>query len=567
MRFDEAKADYESGQGQGKIPGYADFENKSGKSNYPRQEKESSSKFLDELANLSPLDLAMPGLSLSYKLGKAMGKELAQLFDGDKPLEIVPDKNEQKKQDWLIAMNLATDFSGDCSIEKRSAKLKELAKSTEGKNVSIVVQSTSKTEKGDYKLARFIIKDGKVQELKSPGAAKGYGDDVESLIKFATGSFPSKNFGLILDSHGEGNEGLTGDIGKLSMADFGKHVKNGLKASGHEKLDFLQFDCCLMAQNGVLESVKDIAKHVVASAEPQGVNSDTAAADNKNLEKLLKDPAMSAAKLAEICVSEAKDVKGFDTLAHFDMEKYGAFRKSLDSFGDELAKAMENKEQAKSIQEIIKQTFQYGGGGFTISGHVPAILYEHMKRNPQAGFGHESQSNDNSMGSYFQAAFDTITGGLFKPHERPALPRPHLGEGDGAPERPGKPYHFLERPFLPFSRHLGSGKRDLKDFAEKLIKAIDDGKIKDEKGKLKEAAQAVLKDGEALTRSYFGRNERKALGGLSVFLPAEGERHDAASISDDGGWRKFQKLLKEASAKPKAEDPSDIKPEIFRFAF
>ncbi|MFX8805410.1 hypothetical protein ABTM67_19700, partial [Acinetobacter baumannii] len=58
-----------------------------------------------------------------------------------------------------------------------------------------------------------------------------------------------------------------------------------------------------------------------------------------------------------------------------------------------------------------------------------------------------------------------------------------------------------------------------------------------------------LKEGESVTKSFFGRGERKGLGGLSVYLPADGAHDDIATISSTGGWRQFQELLKKAEKK------------------
>src|SRR6185295_18979551 len=132
------------------------------------------------------------------------------------------------------------------------------------------------------------------------------------------------------------------------------------------------------------------------------------------------------------------------------------------------------------LKEIISSTFQYGGGGGGFGGifHI---------------FGGKEKP-------------DVQTG---RPVEE--APKPKPGIADILDYLRDKPFFdiipFNELP--PFSRSLGSGKRDLKDFVEKVIKAIDEGKLKDERGKLKEAAQKVLKDGESLTKSYFGRGDHK----------------------------------------------------------
>lgn len=478
--------------------------------------------------------------SVDFRFRSQFDEKLSKLFDGDKPLEIDSGKDKgTAKQNWLVVMNLATDFGGECTIEKRTNKLQELAKSTEGKPVTIVVQSAVLDEKsGKYNLERFVLKDGKVEKLKSPGESKGYGSDVEGLMKYASSTFPAKNVGLILDSHGSGNDGLMGDNGNLSLADLKTHVQTALKGSGHEKLDFLQFDACLMAQNGVLESTQSIAKHVVASAEPEGVTADTAAADNKNLAQLLKNPNMTADQLAELCVAQAKDVNGFDTLAHFDMAKYSAFRQSLDSFGEGLTKLWDDPKQQEVLRQIVGQTFEYGGGGGGGIGGLFHILgggKDKYALNPEDSSDNNSQAQLRPPKPGFEQLLDYL-------RERPLFSE--------------MPFHELP----PFSRCLGTAKRDLKDFVDKVVAAIDAGKLKDEDGKLKAAAEKLLKEGESLTKSFFGRGEHKGLGGLSVFLPEPGCHGDATSISTTGGWREFQQLLQKDKGKIDKDNKGKDKP-------
>ena len=466
----------------------------------------------DQFSKEAFADFAQGRTSWNDRFTKQFDEKLKKMFDGDKPLEISPEPAQKDKQNWTIAFNLATDFGGECTIEKRTKKLQELAGQTEGKPVTIVVQASVLDEKtGKYNLERFVLKDGEVTKLKSPGESKGYGADVEGLLKYATDKYPCKNLGLILDSHGHGNEGLQGDSGDVSMPDFKKHVQSALKGSGHDKLDFLQFDACLMAQNGVLETTHDLANHIVASAQPEGVTADTAAADNTNLAHLLKNPNISADKLAEYCVEQAKDVNGFDTLAHFDMAKYGAFRKSLDNFGDQLSNIMQDPEKRDVLRGIIRDSFQYGSQ-FRILG-----IFGKDGQNGKPPSDSRPDSKPPSLLELLPQLFE-------RPFSRPSFEGVDLGN---------------------IGRNLGTGKRDLKDFVEKLIAAIDDGKIKDEGKKLRDAAQQLLKDGAELTKSYFGRDEHKKLGGLSVFLPmTPDDNADAAIPSADGGWRRFQQLLR-----------------------
>lgn len=461
-----------------------------------------------------------------------------RLFDGDKPLEVGGAPKDKPKQDWVIAMNLGTDFGNECSIEKRTKKLQELAADTKGKPVTIVVQYAVKDSEGKFKLERFALNDGKVVKLESPGRSGGYASDVEQLLKFTNQNYPSQNLGLILDSHGTGNGGMQSDVGNMSLTELRDSVTKALKNSGHEKLDLLQFNACLMAQNGVLESTQGIARHIVASAEPEGTGTQGRDFDNKVFTELLKKPSMSASELADVAIQNARDhAQDFPTLAHFDMEKYGKFRESLDTFGEKMAKLCEDPAQLEVIRGIIRETFSYGGGSFRLSN-----FFQH--------FGGKEKFDDKPH---------------YSPHSSPDV------KPDGSPDvkpsgRPnGNPDGgWLEQLFKPplQASELGSlvgsglrcesGRRDLKDFVARVLLAISKGQLKDPDGSLEKAAKALLIDGTALIKSFFGEGERRRnLGGLSTFLPAgAGDDGSADPVpSTNGGWREFQQVLRKSFEK------------------
>lgn len=430
-------------------------------------------------------------------------------------------KGDAKKQEWVVAMYIATDFGNECTIEKRTKKLQELAAQTADKPVTIIVQTANKDKAGKYQIERFALKDGKVLKLESPGETKGYAQDVEDLLSYTTKNHQSKNLALTLDSHGSGNSGLHGDVGDLSLVNLSKAVKNGLKGSGHEKLDLLQFDACLMAQNGVLESTTGITRHVVASAEPEGTGADAANADNRQLLELLKKPTMTAGELADIFVAQSKDNADFKTLAHFDLKRYESFRKSLDLFGEKLAKLCEDPENLKVIRAIIKDTFSYGKFSF---GLIPSIGV------PGLG-GIRPLLNQMGPGKFNDTSRRRIGPDALGPNLlRPDVLEPDDLSGLGI----GGFFGLLNR---------DRNKRDLKDFVARILVAISKGQLKDEDGTLKRAGHSVLYEGTMLTKSFYGRDERKDLGGLSAFLPPE-PGDGEPEVSTTGGWRKFQQHLR-----------------------
>lgn len=459
---------------------------------------QTATNFSDEyMKQLTLADTA----SIGYRAGEAARAAL-KLFDGDKPLEVGGAPREHPRQDWVIAMNLAADFGNECTIEKRTKKLQELAADTRGKPVTIVVQFAVKQKDGACKLERFALNGGKVVKLESPGRSGGYASDVEQLLKFTSQNYQTRNLGLILDSHGTGNGGMSGDTGSLSLTELRDSVTRGLRNSGHDKLDLLQFNACLMGQNGVLESTQSIARHIVASAEPEGTGAQGRDFDNRVFRELLRNPSMTAGDLADVGIRQARDMaRDFPTLAHFDMEKYGKFRESLDVFGEKMAKLCKDPAQLAVIQNIIRETFAYGGGSIKF--------------------------------------LNLFLGG--------GKDKPFLGKPDFIKPPSGSDWGFQGIGGSGFRAE--SGRRDVKDFVARVLLAISKGQLKDEDGSLEKAAKSLLIDGTALVKSFFADGkERMNTGGLSAFLPtsATDDGFGDPMPSNTGGWRQFQQSLRDS---------------------
>lgn len=479
--------------------------------------------------------------SFGARAGEAARAAL-RLFDGDKPLEVGGASRGRPRQDWVIAMNLAADFGNECTIEKRTKKLQELAAETRGKPVTIVVQFAVKQKDGACKLERFALNDGKVVKIESPGRSGGYASDVEQLLKFTNQNYQTRNLGLILDSHGTGNGGMSGDTGSLSLTELRDSVTRGLRNSGHHKLDLLQFNACLMGQNGVLESTQSIARHIVASAEPEGTGAQGRDFDNRVFRELLRNPSMTAGDLADVGIRQATDMaRDFPTLAHFDMEKYGKFRESLDAFGEKMAKLCKDPAQLAVIQNIIRETFAYGGGSIKFLN----LFLGGGKDNPFLG----KPLLDFAKPPTPPMDFSKPPVGFGKP------PLGGLGKPpwDGVKPPIGGDWGFPGDGSSGFRAE--SGRRDVKDFVARVLLAISKGQLKDEDGSLEKAAKSLLIDGTALVKSFFADGkERMNTGGLSAFLPtsAHDDGFSDPMPSNMGGWRQFQQALRDSLGKAPA---------------
>lgn len=304
-----------------------------------------------------------------------------------------------KDVEWLFAVDVTTkSFGYGNNLERRIKEFEALAKETKDKPIAIVLQVANadlgELEKPNsslykffvptpYHIDRYIIHDGKFQKIDDVNS-DGYAGDVSQLLEFSRGHFKAERTGLIIDSHGSGNSGLSGDTGSTSVKDFVSAIKKG---QDNGKLDLVDFDACLMAQNGALETLKDVTNHVVASPETEGgIGQD----HDKIIRHALETPEIDPKRLAELIVENARlqtvlrkpkpqkphnifefleqfareKPKGRDhipveTLASFDLTEYEQFGKRLDDFGDALTEAIKDPKNRKALESIIDNCDSY----------------------------------------------------------------------------------------------------------------------------------------------------------------------------------------------------------------
>lgn len=298
-----------------------------------------------------------------------------------------------QKKDWTIAVHLAGTLPGDkdrpqsFGAERQLEEMKRLAKETEGKSVNFVVHAERlvdnqgnlcevmphNSQKADCfsnavdahreRTERYFIHDGKIEELPEV-KYKTAEDNLAGLLKDAGKLAPADKIGLFVQSHGVGSDGLDTNQGKISLKHTVAAIENGLKGSGHDKLDILDFNACDMGTAKVLDQTGKVAKDVVASAAAElATNTNDAQNMPAAFRALMDNSKMSGKELGEKIVqqsSEGKSGEGLQnavkTLANFDMDKYVDFKKELDRFGSSLADASLDPANLRVIKGAIDKT-------------------------------------------------------------------------------------------------------------------------------------------------------------------------------------------------------------------
>jgi hypothetical protein len=289
------------------------------------------------------------------------------------------------KTEWTMAVNLAASLGDRFGAVSKSQQLKDLAKETEGKPVTFVAQQITVGDNGPM-VERFVVKDGKVTSQGVRPSA-GFAQDLSDLTSWAAAEHPAKRMGVIIQSHGNAIDGMSGDNGHAELGEIASALQGGLKASGRDKLDLLDFDACLMGQQEVVQAMRGLADHVVASSEIELANDSTLGENvdgqpmREMLRALLADPEMDAAAFAKRTVDLASQAaRPFDadkdgvvdpgttpinatpTLAHFDMAHAGPMAEALDQLGSALSTAMKDPASKRVIEDIIARSPRFSPG-------------------------------------------------------------------------------------------------------------------------------------------------------------------------------------------------------------
>jgi hypothetical protein len=294
-----------------------------------------------------------------------------------------PDNTRNKTYDWITAINLTTDFTvGDrlCGVPQRMKEFTDFAAKTKGSSVAFVVQAAflegpkpkdgeKKPDNQKYRLERYLIADGTIKKLETLPST-GYAKDLEGLLSYTTKNFQCKKLGLIVDSHGSGNEGLSGDTGEMTLKQLKESIVTGLGPNGKSKLDMLNFDCCSMAQDGVVRVISTVAKDFVASANKIQTDGQNLV---KTLDELTKNPSMDGNQYAEQFIKTARAEGATPqnpdkwvavrTLAHFKSDKVAAFEKEFDALGDKLSAVLDLPGGRHAIGAVLNDTYRYNDWG------------------------------------------------------------------------------------------------------------------------------------------------------------------------------------------------------------
>lgn len=295
---------------------------------------------------------------------------------------------------WTMAIDLTAsgnvEFQGErrpTGADNKLQQILDLAERTRDKPVTIYVQAalplpetvredgSIMTNRNDQQVATYRLEDGQIK-LVDQGKSQGFQQNLENLLQRASQRAGQGNLGLMIQSHGFAANGLGGDTGEASLEELEQTIRNGLRASGREALDILNFDSCSMGNLNVAQAMQGEARHVIASAEVERSLND---ADGQNvrttLGAILDQPQMSARDYADRSIALARqghnddtgnlnpEASGTDTLAHFDLSRYPQMERALDGLAEKLTTAARLPQNRQALVQIIDGVSPFGNEG------------------------------------------------------------------------------------------------------------------------------------------------------------------------------------------------------------
>lgn len=236
------------------------------------------------------------------------------------------------------------------------------------------------------KLTRWTVQNQKlVQEdsaLQPKDASMGKPDTFEEFMEWGLNNYPAKHTGVVLWNHGGAMDGCCYDEryydDALTVSELNTSLSGAFASTGTEKLDWIGYDCCLMAVQDIADLNSQYFDYQVSSqeTEPGGGWNYTpfmqAIADNSNIDALSLGSIICDAyykKCGDTYYSyyqydpkEYADYKDYNdaTLSVLDLTKMEAYRTAFENMADELTGIVNSSTKWKTLKNAINKAEKYG---------------------------------------------------------------------------------------------------------------------------------------------------------------------------------------------------------------
>lgn len=287
-----------------------------------------------------------------------------------------------------------------------SMNLEEITKVTIPSSVNVIVQTGgSKTVNGhsgwDHSYAsvlgasipdettRWYYNNKKLvkeaDNLQCEDTSMGASTTFQSFLEWGINNYPAEKMGVIMWDHGGGMDGCCWDDrfggsngDGLSVVEMDTAIQNAYTSTGTSKLEWIGYDCCLMAVQDIADLNSKWFNYQISSQESEpggGWDYDSW------LLTLANNPSISTVSLGQSLidsyVQKCKDTyysyyqynpsqyaqyKNFNdaTLALLDLSKMAAYRTAWEAMASKLTSIVNTSSKWNSLKTIINGCEKYG---------------------------------------------------------------------------------------------------------------------------------------------------------------------------------------------------------------
>ncbi len=310
--------------------------------------------------------------------------------------EFVPDAHTVMI--YMCGSNLESEYKdSEGQASDNLAEIMEVANIPDGVNIIVETGGAKKWDPSyaskigasiPAALTRWHVENRKLVKedsaLQPSDASMGTSATFQSFLEWGIQNYPTEKTGVIMWDHGGAMDGCCqderfggeyGDI--LTPAEFNQGIKDAYASTGTSKLEWIGYDCCLMAVQDIAEYNSDRFNYMISSqeSEPGGgwdydkwvkTLADNPSVDTLTLGKSIVDTYYT--KCADTYnsyadySSEYASYRNFNdaTLSVLDLSKMGAYKTAFEAMATSLASIVNSSSKWTSFASVVNKAEKYG---------------------------------------------------------------------------------------------------------------------------------------------------------------------------------------------------------------
>ena len=310
--------------------------------------------------------------------------------------EFVPDAHTVMI--YMCGSNLESEYKdSEGQASDNLAEIMEVANIPDGVNIIVETGGAKKWDPSyaskigasiPAALTRWHVENRKLVKedstLQPSDASMGTSATFQSFLEWGIQNYPAEKTGVIMWDHGGAMDGCCqderfggeyGDI--LTPAEFNQGIKDAYASTGTSKLEWIGYDCCLMAVQDIAEYNSDRFNYMISSqeSEPGGgwdydkwvkTLADNPSVDTLTLGKSIVDTYYT--KCADTYnsyadySSEYASYRNFNdaTLSVLDLTKMSTYKTAFEAMATSLASIVNSASKWSHFASVVNQAEKYG---------------------------------------------------------------------------------------------------------------------------------------------------------------------------------------------------------------